>query len=117
MKLITILENRDERMTAFREAMASATAKVMKDTQLRNVEDINHGWCWDWSTAVENFFYDTQDKEYQDDLIEIGDEDLGHYFLEFRGRLYDAETPGGVITPSEFPLASRIRAHDPRCWP
>lgn len=93
-------------MEAFVASMVKVTAKY--EQEAGSLQLVNEGFCWYWANDVVDEFYETQEKDYSDDLVIVGDDDMGHYYVKFRGKCYDAESLDGVGGPRELPLASRI---------
>lgn len=76
-------------LSRFQYAIKLATAKVVVEKNLQNIEQINDHDCFNWAFLVFNMIPGSM----------IGGQRIngeGQSYVVYRGKCYDAETPKGV---------------------
>lgn len=136
-------DNRSEPDNSFQLAMQFATSEMLKDPNLtafgggrsdarkvKDAYDINCGFCEEWSEIVRQKYKELTNRDDVEVLdpgnISGNDDDdslMGHVFIRFNGKFYDAETPSGVPRWQDLPIFKKqginevtqkdINAHHP----
>lgn len=69
-----------------------------------NLEDINSGFCEFVSESINELALENQRVR----VLEDGSMNTWHYWIEYKGRHFDAEVPTGVDKPHRIPFFERL---------
>ena len=72
------------------------TYKFLKKNNLISAYDINNGLCDDWATKVNEILPETEILGTPDYYFMNYEWAIGHYWIKYKGKHYDAETLKGA---------------------
>jgi len=72
------------------------TYKFLKKYNLKSIYDINNGYCDDWATEVNKIYPKAEILGTPDYYFLNFDWAVGHFWIKYKGKHYDAENLKGV---------------------
>ena len=101
----TRIKSLPQRVSKIAQAILDCIEKFKQIPEIDCAEDINHGYC--------DLFAECIRTKVPDARIHQWDREDGkpanHDFIEYRGRFYDAEAPGGVDDYRDLPIFEGMR--------
>jgi len=85
------------------------TRKFLKKNKLKTEYDINNGNCDDWATEVNKIIPLTKILGTPDYYFIKYDWAVGHFWIKYKGKHYDAENINGVKNWKDLKIFKKLR--------